>query len=46
MNKQLYTSPSLEELNIPVRQLLNQFSMDGNVGEWESEEEVDVQAGI
>lgn len=46
MNKQLYISPAVEVLKIPIRQLLNQFSMDGNLGEWDIEEEVDVNAGI
>lgn len=46
MNKQIYLSPVVEELNIPITQLLNSFSMDANMGEWTIEEEVDVNAGI
>lgn len=46
MNKQIYLSPAVEELNIRITQLLNSFSMDANMGEWTIEEEVDVDAGI
>lgn len=46
MNKQIYLSPAVEELNIRITQLLNSFSMDANMGEWTIEEEVDVNAGI
>lgn len=46
MRKLFYIRPSLETLQISFRPLLNEFSMTGNVSEWEIEEEVDVNARI
>lgn len=46
MRKQFYIRPSLETLQISFRPLLNDFSMTGNVSEWEVEEETTIGAGV
>lgn len=46
MKKQFYISPSIEVLHSPLRRLLNSFSMEGNIEDWETDGETNVSADI